>query len=380
MKKLLYLSSLVFLAACAGNHTNFTVEGKFGTLSAPAKIYLIYDAGEQMVDSAIFDNGKFRLRGFTEGPARARLAVDYTGESGMQHAIDHGRVLPLFIEKGRTVVNSPDSLHHASIENSPINDQFKAFTEAIGGSMSDLSLALQRKYMEATPEEKRDPAFVPGLNDWFHEQIRLRDEREIEFARNNPSSFFSVIGLSDASVMDMDPERIEPIFLAIDEKMRNTAEGKALAGRIAAAQATRIGGVAPDFTQNTPDGRAVSLSDFRGKYLLLDFWASWCGPCRHENCTVVVKAYAKYKDRGFEVLGVSLDDQNSKKAWMQAIAADSLTWANVSDLKGMDNEAAKLYGIQAVPQTFILDPRGVIVAKNLRGEKLFEFLDGVLKE
>ena len=124
-----------------------------------------------------------------------------------------------------------------------------------------------------------------------------------------------------------------------------------------------------DFTQADTSGNPVSLSSFRGKYVLVDFWASWCGPCRRENPNVVSE-FNKYKDKGFTVLGVSLERPNAKDKWMNAIHDDNLTWTHVSDFKYFENEVAVQYGIQAIPQNLLLDPQGKIIARNLRGEKL----------
>ncbi len=122
-----------------------------------------------------------------------------------------------------------------------------------------------------------------------------------------------------------------------------------------------------DFTQNDVNEKPVSLSSLRGKYVLVDFWASWCGPCRQENPNVV-KAFNQYKDKGFTVLGVSLDQK--KEPWLKAIEKDQLTWTHVSDLKYWQNEVAVQYGINAIPASFLLDPNGRIIGKNLRGEAL----------
>ena len=134
-----------------------------------------------------------------------------------------------------------------------------------------------------------------------------------------------------------------------------------------ASAAFTIGGEAPNFSQETPEGEQLSLHDLRGKVLLIDFWASWCGPCRRENPNVV-RMYQKYKDQGFEILGVSLDSNRDR--WLGAIAADGLTWYQVSDLKGWQNAVAKQYGVSAIPHTVLLDAEGRIIARNLRGATL----------
>lgn len=150
----------------------------------------------------------------------------------------------------------------------------------------------------------------------------------------------------------------------------------ALEQEIKQASTFLTGVEAPDFTQPTPDGENLSLSDFRGKVLLVDFWASWCGPCRRENPNVV-RMYKKYKDKGFEILGVSLDDK--KDRWLGAIEQDGLEWPHVSDLKGWQNAAAQAYGIRSIPHTLLLDEKGRIIARNLRGPALESKLDEIFK-
>ena len=138
---------------------------------------------------------------------------------------------------------------------------------------------------------------------------------------------------------------------------------------IATYRTVALGKVPPDFTETDTTGKLISLSSLKGKYVLVDFWASWCGPCRRENPNVV-KAFSKYKDKGFTILGVSLDRPGQKEKWMKAIHDDQLAWTHVSDLKFWENAVAKQYGIQAIPQNYLLDPEGKIIAKGIRGEEL----------
>lgn len=151
---------------------------------------------------------------------------------------------------------------------------------------------------------------------------------------------------------------------------------KNLEDQIAFAKSFRIGGEAPDFSQPKPDGEALKLSDLRGKVVLVDFWASWCGPCRRENPNVV-RLYEQYKDAGFDVLGVSLD--NKKDRWLKAIKDDGLTWHHVSDLKGWQNEVAVQYGVSSIPHTVLLDREGRIIGRNLRGPALERKLEEVFQ-
>jgi peroxiredoxin len=132
-----------------------------------------------------------------------------------------------------------------------------------------------------------------------------------------------------------------------------------------------IGSEAPEIALPTPAGPIMRLSDLRGKYVLIDFWASWCGPCRRENPNVI-KTYATYKDKGFEIFGVSLDQE--KTAWINAIAKDQLTWPHVSDLQYWNSVAAQAYQVSSIPMTFLLDPQGKVIAKGLRGDSLNQYL------
>jgi len=186
----------------------------------------------------------------------------------------------------------------------------------------------------------------------------------------SPESFLLGLQESLETERSMTDEQIQGVIMAFQQELQMKQMQKQLEQQQMQKQSnpqTSQGAVAPEISLNTPDGDVLKLSDLKGKYVLVDFWASWCKPCRRENPNVV-KAYNKYKDKGFEILGVSLDRDRAR--WLQAIEADGLTWKHVSDLKYFQCEAAVTYGVSAIPFTVLVDREGKIIAQNLRGPSL----------
>jgi peroxiredoxin len=373
MRKILLfiaVSLFVTLNACAGKtkDNKYEIKGKIGNYNPPAAIYLQYvDNNEIITQSRILENGRFLFSGNISFPTNGRLVVILDG-TPIDDKQPYEHSIPLIIGHEKISVDSRDSIANATIAGSPLNDDFKKLKEQLT-AIENKKNNLLEEYYNSSSEKQKNIDFQQFVES---ELGRIENEnRNIckNFIVSNPKSFVSLMALLEYSKLGMDMEAIGSLFYLLSKDIQDTDIGKNIALQLSASRSTLVGSEAPDFTQNTPDGKPVRLSDFRGKYLLIDFWASWCGPCRKENPHVVM-AYNQYKDKNFEILGISLDNPGGKQNWLDAIHRDGLTWPQVSDLKGWQNAAALQYNVQSIPQNFLLDPKGVIIAKNLRGDKL----------
>ncbi|WP_257667306.1 TlpA family protein disulfide reductase [Parapedobacter tibetensis] len=242
---------------------------------------------------------------------------------------------------------------------------------------SDMEITASR-YSESrrVARQKREEAAGRSLTKT--EGAQLADSLRFDFIKRNPDNYFS-LNLLYGQLRGSNPNYTlaEELMDAFTTQLKSTYLAKELEQRILVDKLTGIGRVMPDFSQRDTAGNLFNLSDFRGKYVLVDFWASWCGPCRAENPNLV-KAYKAYSSKGFDILGISLDE--SKAQWLKAIGNDGLTWTHLSDLKGFDNEVAKKFFIHAIPENFLLDPNGVIIAKNVKGVALMKKLENIFAQ
>ncbi|SFC19231.1 Peroxiredoxin [Parapedobacter composti] len=356
--------------------TGFQINGTTPASKEGCVVYLDYTSnGESISDSTIVTNGTFQFRGAVSEPSYSRMIFDHQGQ-GKYMIQNIGDRLYFYVGNENYHIAITDSLHNAAITGSPMHAEYTAFLNEVGGCFIAI---MDEAGKTAASIPQSDPQYnekMTALRNKYDKILADRRLKELEFAKNNPNSIFSAEALRD--VANGHPlSEIEPVLASLSEEVRNLSTAKQLAARIQAEKTIQIGNIAPDFTQPDINGQPVSLSDYRGRYVLVDFWASWCAPCRAENPNLV-KAYEAYKDKGLEVLGVSLDSKSGRDAWLKAIEKDGLPWVHVSDLKGWSNAVAVLYGVRGVPQNYLIDPEGRIVASNLRDERLHTVLAEIL--
>jgi len=367
---------LLPFAAWAQEPQAFVIKGKIGTLNAPAKAYLAYQEGAtKVIDSALMTNGSFTFSGKVMNPTNASLLLDHKG-NGLTKMDSTADVLNFYVEKGELSLTSPDSAYKAVITGSKVNDDSKRLIGELK-PINDRAKALSTEKKAASEAELNSAAFQNKMAGKFKE-LQIEQKAVIKmFILSNPNSYLSILALYSVGGPSPDPGELDTLYNSLSPEIKNMEAAKVFKSQLDALRTTSVGVMAPDFTQNDINGVPVKLSSFRGKYVLLDFWASWCGPCREENPNVV-KAYNKFKDKNFTILSVSLDKPDGRNSWISAIRSDGLNWTQVSDLKFWSNEAAALYAVRSIPANFLIDPSGKIIAKDLRGDDLENMLQQVL--
>ncbi|MEY3590153.1 MAG: hypothetical protein RLZZ466_673 [Bacteroidota bacterium] len=353
----------------------------------PEWVYLYHKVGGAFVtDSCKIAEGNYSFSVQLDEPDLLRLRVKYPvlkdaakakqavpiGSGSMAQNRDY---FVFYAGPGKIKISSVDSFSNGTVKGSKNHDAYlrlqaglKPFEDQMKGLYQDYAKANAAKDV-ATRD--RVEAKIDSLDEAMKESVLG------PFAKTESSSPVAFYALQQYAGYDINPGKVEPLYEGLSETIRTYPSAVAFKDRLETAKKTGVGRIAPDFTQNDTLDQPVQLSSLRGKYVLVDFWASWCGPCRQENPNVV-KVFNQYKDKNFHVLGVSLDREGQKDKWMKAIHDDQLTWTHVSDLKFWNNAVAKQYGIQAIPQNLLVDPQGKIVAKNLRGEALAKKMQELL--
>jgi peroxiredoxin len=372
-----FLSALSFLLPLRllAQSGDYTIQGQLSPKTSATKIYLDYLKGEEIEhDSTDIRNGRFRFRGKVAMPTFGILLVKQQTHAPNFLSISK---LWVYLEPGVTQVTSADSLDHATLRGTPLNSDLQRLNLALRPSDAQLKILRREDYL-ASPKQRQDKVFQTKLKQRRQQAEATQQAVYRQFIQHNSQSQVSLAMIDIADQQEMNLPVVEPLFKSLAPAVRQSPTGRAYAARLAKARRLAEGVLAPDFSQPDPTGKLVRLSDFRGKYVLVDFWASWCRPCREES-PYLVTAYQQYQSHNFTVLGVSLDRPSGREAWLKAISADKLPGTQVSDLKDFQNEAAKLYSIHSIPQNVLVGPDGRIVAKNINAEELSQRLATVLR-
>ncbi|PAW92328.1 hypothetical protein CKK33_01995 [Mucilaginibacter sp. MD40] len=347
---------------------NYHIQGTLHGIKEPAKAYMYYQYQGFHKDSAVVKDGKFVLKGTAPMPMKAFVLLAQNGQNIYSHpSMDQ---VAVYLQNGITTIDSKDSLKHARVGGTPLNKDQQEYIDAVG-NLRELQAGIS-----ARARDIKDQRTLDSLQqDYLNLDILLQTSLA-KFIHTHPKSMVALNVLRANFKPSDNIQLARSLFESLTDSVRKTPPGEMYQISMEDAVKVGVGKVAPDFAAQNVIGKELHLSDFKGKYVLLDFWASWCGPCRRESPNLV-KNYADYSKKNFTILSFSLDQDMD--AWKKAVTEDKYTWTNVVGVPEQIGFVAKLYSVEGIPANFLIDPTGKIIATNLRGEELEKKLSEILK-
>lgn len=377
MSRILSLLLLLTLFISCEKNENYTIEGTLENVEDGTAIYLQeIDENNRLanVDTTQVLAGKFNFT--PENVASPNINIITVDK------INNGRLIFIAENQKIKITLNKDSLYISKVRGGAENDFFKTYYDEV----VDVNKEKQRLQTDGMNAMRNgDTEQVEVIKNELKQIDEIARDKRIELIQAHPESHVSVIILTDLiGLKQIKADKAEALFESLDSQVKETEKGKKLSEMIAKFKSTEIastlvevGNKAPNFSAPQPDGTVLALNSALGKYTIIDFWASWCKPCRVENPNVVA-AYEKFHDKGLNILSVSLDKPNDKEKWVKAIKDDNMNWNHVSNLQYWQDPIAKQFGVRAIPATFLLDENGVIIEKDLRGKDLQDKLESLL--
>ena len=371
MKKIILAIACLFPLAGMAQGT-YTISGKMSGLKVPAKAYLITRQGDGFKDkdSVEIKDGKFRFTGTVNEPLQATITIRHKGASKSENQSDN---MDFFLENSKISIVGADSIKNATVSGSRSDKELRELEASISPRTKNILKIF--KEQEGKPKSEARKRAADSVNMLVAE---IKDTY-LKFAESHPNSFMGLY-IYNIHILDshFNPAEVKPLFYKFSPQLQSSSLGKISIDRIMASEKRGVGVKIFDFSQTDINGNIFNIASLRGKYVFIDFWASWCHWCRVENPNVL-KAYEQLKSKNLEIVSVSFDE--SRASWEVAVKQDKLPWLQVSDLKGMKvkDGLASMLDIKAIPQNLLINPEGIIIAANLRGEDLPAKLSALIK-